>query len=476
MTPLEIGAAVAVATVVVLLIGVPVAFALGGVTLGALLWLEGPGGLDAVAETFLGALEDFTLVAVPLFIVMGVAASLSAAGGDMREMIKRWLHNLPGGLIVANVCASALFSGLSSTGSATCMAVGRDGLPELRERRYADGLAAGAIAASGTLGILIPPSLTMIVYGIAADLSIGRLFLAGLLPGLMLTGLFAIWSLLAARRWRGRHGAFARGYSRGEMFEILPRALPFLAIVAGVLYALWTGIARPSEAAAVAATACVVFVAVIYRMWRPAELWRILRESTREAAAVLIIIASAALFAYMLAHFAVTDAVVGAVLELDASRWELILWVNVYLLIAGLFLPPVAVVLMSEPILLPLVVNAGFDPYWFAAVMMVNLQIGLLTPPVALNLRVVRALAPEVSVATAGGVRGDGVQGGSPLHPVHGPRHRGALPRTRDRHLAPGSTHGAQRANGLLRPRPGPARHGSAPRAPPSASLDGPAR
>jgi hypothetical protein len=200
MTPLEIGAAVAVATVVVLLIGVPVAFALGGVTLGALLWLEGPSGLDAVAETFLGALEDFTLVAVPLFIVMGVAASLSAAGGDMREMIKRWLHNLPGGLIVANVCASALFSGLSSTGSATCMAVGRDGLPELRERRYADGLAAGAIAASGTLGILIPPSLTMIVYGIAADLSIGRLFLAGLLPGLMLTGLFAIWSLLAARR------------------------------------------------------------------------------------------------------------------------------------------------------------------------------------------------------------------------------------------------------------------------------------
>lgn len=400
MTPLEIGAAVAGATVVVLLIGVPVAFALGGVALGALFWIEGPQGLAAVAEIFLDALEEFTLVAVPLFVVMGVAASLSPAGGDMREMLKRWLHNLPGGLIVANLGASALFSGLSSTGSATCMAVGREGLPELRQRRYSDGLATGAIAAGGTLGILLPPSLTMIVYGIAADLSIGRLFLAGILPGLMLTALFAAWAWLAARRWRGRFGAFARGHSWGEMFEMLPRTLPFLAIVAGVIFALWTGIARPSEAAGVAAAACVLFVAVIYRMGSPAALLRIVRASTREAAAVLIIIASAALFAYMLGHFAVTDAVVGAVLESGVGGWALIVWINLYLLVAGLFLPPVAVILMSEPILLPLVVDAGFDPYWFAVMMMVNLQIGLITPPVGLNLYVVRALAPDVALPT----------------------------------------------------------------------------
>ncbi len=400
MTPLELGAAVALLTVVVLVIGVPVAFALGGVAIATLVWLEGPEGLNRVADSFLWALEDVTLLAVPLFVLMGVAASLTPAAGDLRELLKRWLHKPAGGLIVANLFASMLFSGLSSTGTGTCLAVGREGLPELRERRYPDGIAAGAIAAGGTLGILIPPSLTMIVYGIATELSIGRLFLAGLLPGLFLTGLFAGWSLLAARRWRGRFGAFARGYSRGELWTIAPKVLPFLAVIAGVLYALWTGIARPFEAAGVAAVACVVLAAAIYGMWRPAALWRVLRESTREAAAVLMVIAAAALFGDMLAHFAVTEAVERAVFDLGLSRWQLMLAVNLYLLVAGLFLPAVAVILMSVPILVPLVVNAGFDPYWFAALMTVNLQIGLITPPMGLNLYAVRALAPDIPVAT----------------------------------------------------------------------------
>ncbi len=396
MTPLELGAAVALATILVLLLGVPVAFALGGVAIAALAWFEGADGLDRVADTFLWALEDTALVAVPLFVLMGVAASLSPAAGDLRELLKRWLHKMPGGLIVANLGASMLFSGLSSTGSATCMAVGRDGLPELRERRYPDGVAAGAIAAGGTLGILIPPSLTMIVYGIAADLDIGRLFLAGLLPGVMLTGLFVTWSLMAAHRWRGRYGDFARGYSKDERWAILPKVLPFMAIIAGVLYALWTGIARPFEAAAVAAVVCLIFVALIYGMWRATAQWRILREATREAAAVLIVIAAAALFGHMLAHFGVTQAVERTVFDLDLRGWELMLAINLYLLIAGLFLPAVAVILMSVPVLVPIVTGAGFDPYWFAVVMTVNLQIGLITPPLGLNLYIVQALAPDM--------------------------------------------------------------------------------
>lgn len=400
MTPLEIGAAVAVATIVVLLTGVPVAFAVGGVAMGALVWVEGLDGLDRVAETFLGALEDGALVAVPLFVAMGVAASLSSVGGDMRELVKRWLHQMPGGLIVANVFASALFSGLSSTGSATCRAIGREGLPELRQRRYPDGVATGAIAAGGTLGILIPPSLPLIVYGIATDLSIGRLFLAGIVPGLILTALLALWSVLGARRWRGRFGAFARGHSWEEIIEILPRVLPFLVLVAAIIFALWEGVAEVQEVAGLAVLACVILVAAIYGMWRTSALVRILRESTREAAAVLLIIAAAALFAFMLDHFAVTGAVERWVLDLGYENWILILGVNLYLLIAGMFLPAVAVVVMSVPVLVPLVIDAGFDPYWFAIMMTVNLQIGLITPPMGRNLYVVRRLAPEVPLAT----------------------------------------------------------------------------
>ena len=167
MTPVALVAVVVAGLLVLLVIGVPVAFALGLTAIAVLIWQWGLGAIDLVGDTLLSALEDFTLVAVPLFILMGVAASLSNAGSDMRELVKRWLHKIPGGLIIANICAGALFSGLSSTGAATCLAVGREGLPELLERRYDPGVAGGAIAAAGTLGILIPPSLTMIVYGLA---------------------------------------------------------------------------------------------------------------------------------------------------------------------------------------------------------------------------------------------------------------------------------------------------------------------
>lgn len=399
-TPLMMGLMVSVALIALIAIGVPVAFALGGLALGILIWQEGWAGLIPASDSLLDALQNFTLVAVPLFILMGVAASLSPAGGDMREMIKRWLHKLPGGLIAANILASALFSALSSTGAATCLAVGRKGLPELRERRYPDAVASGALAAAGTLGILIPPSLTMIVYGVAGDLSIARLFLAGLLPGLVLTVLFVLWSLIAAARWRGRFGGFARGYTGGELMVLVPRAVPFVILVAAVIYGFWIGIASPPEVAAVAAVTCVLLVALLYGMWRERHLVAILREATRETVAVLIIIAAAALFSFMLTRLGVTDAVAVAISDLGLPNFGLIAVLSVIFFVAGLFLPPIAIILMLVPIMLPLLLTAGLDPYWFGVVMTLNFQIALLTPPVGANLHVVRQLAPDIKTAT----------------------------------------------------------------------------
>jgi tripartite ATP-independent transporter DctM subunit len=395
-----LGLAVSASLAVLIVIGVPVAFALGGVAIGLLVWHEGLAGLMPAADALVSSLEDFTLVSVPLFILMGVAASLSPAGGDMREMIKRWLHKMPGGLVVANICASTLFSALSSTGAATCLAVGREGLPELRERRYSDAAATGALAAAATLGILIPPSLTMIVYGIAGDFSIARLFLAGLLPGLALTLLFVLWAFVAARRWKGRFGGFARGYTRGEMMMLVPRAVPFIVLVAAVIYAFWSGIASPPEVAAVAAVACIVFVAVLYGMWRERDLLAILRESTRESVAVLIIIAAAALFDFALVRLGIPDTVAVAIADLRLPPFGLIALLNVLLFVAGLFLPPVAIILVLLPIILPLLLATGFDPYWFGVVMTLNFQIALLTPPVGANLHVVRHLAPDIRTGT----------------------------------------------------------------------------
>jgi tripartite ATP-independent transporter DctM subunit len=246
VTPLEIGAIVAVVTLLVLASGVPIAFGLGIVAMLFLLIFEGPAGLSFVGEVFFSSLSDFTLVAIPMFIVMGSAIASSPAGADLYSALERWLGRLPGGLVIANLGACTLFAALSGSSPATCAAIGKMGIPEMRNRGYPAGLSAGAIAAGGTLGILIPPSVTMIVYGIATGTSIGRLFIAGLVPGVLLTGLFILWAWFASAKASGEATVTVRRYRWREKLEALPRVFPFLAIVAGILYVLYGGIATPS--------------------------------------------------------------------------------------------------------------------------------------------------------------------------------------------------------------------------------------
>jgi tripartite ATP-independent transporter DctM subunit len=174
--------------------------------------------------------------------------------------------------------------------------------------------------------------------------------------------------------------------------------LPFLAIIAGVLYALYGGVATPSETAAVGALLCLVVAVLIYRMYQPVALWAVLRDSTRESVMILFIIGAAGVFSFMLSSLFVTQSVAGWIAELDVNRWVLMGIINVFLLVAGFFLPPVAVILMSAPILLPIILSVGFDPYWFAVILTINMEIGLITPPVGLNLYVINGIAPDISL------------------------------------------------------------------------------
>ena len=396
MDELTLGLLIGLATIAVLLTGAPVAFALGAVAVGTLVLIEGPGSLSIVAERLFGALQDFTLVSIPMFILMGAAVASSRAGADLYEALDRWLYRVPGGLVISNLGACAIFSALSGSSPATCSAIGRMGIPEMRRRGYPDALATGSIAAGGTLGILIPPSVTMILYGIATETSIGRLFLAGLLPGLMLVGLFMAWSLLFAWRKGYAFADPARRYSLADRLRALPKVLPFLSIIAGVLYVLYGGVATPSEAAGVGALLCILLAVVIYRMWRPAELWEVLRGATRESVMIMLIIATSELFGFMLSSLYITQSLAGWIADLEANRWLLMLWINLFLLVAGFFIPPAAIILMTAPILLPIILNAGFDPIWFAVVLTINMEIGLITPPVGLNLYVINGIAPDV--------------------------------------------------------------------------------
>ena len=399
MSPLVTGVLIGIVTVVVLLSGVPVAVGLGVVAISFLLIFEGPSSLTMMAELFFGKLDDFTLLAIPMFIVMGAAIAASQAGADLYDALDRWLSKIPGGLVISNLGGCALFSALSGSSPATCAAIGKMGIPAMRERGYSDSLAAGAIAAGGTLGILIPPSITMIVYGIATETSIGRLFLAGVVPGLMLTTLFMMWALFAT--WRFGSAALRErnvSYSWKERFQALPKVLPFLTIILAVVYVLYGGVATPSETAGVGAFLVIVLVMLIYRVWQPSALWKIMKDSTRESVMILFIIAASGLFSFMLSSLYVTQSLAELIVSLDAGRWVLMFFINIFLLVSGFFLPPVAVILMAAPILLPIITEAGFDPYWFAVVLTVNMEIGLITPPVGLNLYVINSIVPDIGL------------------------------------------------------------------------------
>ncbi|HBG99649.1 MAG: TRAP transporter large permease [Rhodobacteraceae bacterium] len=400
MDPLVLGALVAVATILVLFSGVSVALGLLIVSGGFLIVFDGVRSLELMPEILFAKLNNFALLAIPMFIIMGAAIASTRAGADLYEALERWLTRVPGGLVVSNLGACALFSAMSGSSPATCAAIGKMGIPEMRKRGYPDAVAAGSIAAGGTLGILIPPSVTMIVYGIATETSIGRLFLAGVFPGLMLVGLFMAWSLYSTWASGNARVLSAGSYSWRQKFEILPRVLPFLAIILGVLYAMYGGVATPSETAAVGALLCLLVAMVIYRLWNPRDLWVVLRDSTRESVMILFIIAAAGVFSYMLSSLFITQSIAAWIGGLEVNRWVLMGAINLFLLVAGFFLPPVAVILMAAPILLPIITTAGFDPIWFAVVLTINMEIGLISPPVGLNLYVINGIAPDISLRT----------------------------------------------------------------------------
>jgi C4-dicarboxylate transporter DctM subunit len=399
VSPLALGALIGLITILVLATGTPVAFALGLVAIGFLVAIEGPIALANLADTLFAGLNDFTLVSIPMFVLMGAAVAASRAGADLYEALARWLWRVPGNLVVANIGACALFSALTGSSPATCAAIGKMGIPEMRRRGFPADLATGAIAAGGTLGILIPPSITMILYGIASETSIGRLFLAGVVPGLMLTGLFALWAVFVSL-WRGERRPVGSGPSLAERLAILPRVVPFLLVIVGVVWALYGGIATPSEAAGVGAVLCLVLVVLVYRVWRPRELWPILEATLRESTMILMIIATSILFGYMLSSLYVTQSIAQSIAALEVNRWVLLFWINVLLLVAGCFLPPAAIILMTTPIVLPILVAAGFDPVWFGVILTLNMELGLITPPVGLNLFVINGIAPDVPLGT----------------------------------------------------------------------------
>lgn len=398
MTELQIALLLFFITFAVLFSGVPIAFGLTAVAIGFLAIFGGAGALAAVPKSFVSELSSFALLTLPMFVVLGAAIGMSRAGKDIYESLHRWLHRVPGGLVIANIFACGLFSAMCGSSPATAAAIGKAGIPEMIRRGVSGRLATGAIAAGGSLGILIPPSITFIIYGIVTETSIGRLFLAGVVPGVLLVLLFSVYSWLVSVRGMKRdleRGVQAEHYTLREKVSGLTRTLPFLLIIVAVTTVMYGGFATPSEVAAIAAFIALILVIVIYRT-RMIDLWAIMRDATRESSMILLIVAAAALYSYMMSYLYVTQSVADWMFGWNLNKWQLILVLNLFLLLAGFFMPAVAIILMSMPFMLPVLSQNGIDLVWFGIILTINLEIGLIHPPVGLNLFVIRGIAPQV--------------------------------------------------------------------------------
>ncbi|MEC5216261.1 C4-dicarboxylate transporter DctM subunit [Actimicrobium sp. GrIS 1.19] len=408
MSELTLGVMYGVATLVVMFSGMPIAFALGVVAVSFMYFFMPASSLDTVTQNVYEEMASITLLSIPLFILKGAAIGKSPAGKDLYSAIHTWLHKVPGGLGIANVFACALFAAMAGSSPATCSAIGSAGIPEMRRRGYSPGFAAGIIAAGGTLGILLPPSITMILYAVAAEQSLGRLFLAGIGPGILLVALFSGYAVYRARKeYRAAHDAYSRhgtasAYLEVEHFtlaqkvEMLPRVLPFIILLLGVMVALYGGYATPSETAGLGALLALVLIAIVYGIWKPKDLTPILSSTIKESTMLLLIIGMSLLYSYVMSYLHISQSAAQWVVAMHLSKWVLLAVILLMVIVFGFFLPPVSIILMTAPIILPPLKAAGFDLIWFGVVMTIVMEMGLIHPPVGLNIFVIKNIAPDI--------------------------------------------------------------------------------
>lgn len=397
-----VGIAMFTSLLAALLIGIPVAYSMLLVALASLA-LAG-GGLDAlslIASTAWGSITSFTLTAVPVFILMGAIISVSGMGTRLYNALSTLLHGMPGGLAVATTLACTIMAATSGSSVATAAAVGGFAIKEMRRFGYRDSDACGAVAAGGTLGILIPPSIPMIVYGIIAGQSIGKLFMAGIVPGIIMSLSFALFQVILAMRRRARDARTqpARRVSVRDRVLALRDVVPMAILIWIILGSMYTGFATPTESAALGTIGSLVISGVIYRELTWEKLRVVLRNTARGSVMVLMIIAAAMVFGYVMTATQVAAAISQVVASSGLPPWALFISINVLLIFLGCFMETLSIIVVTMPILVPIISALGWDLIWFGIILTINMEMALIHPPVGLNLFVVQGVVPDVKLA-----------------------------------------------------------------------------
>lgn len=396
MTPSLLGALGFLGVLLLIAFGMPVAVAMGIVGAAGFWWLNGFTGLDFVlGSSPFEAVFPYSLSVVPLFVMMGVFASRAGLSRSLFEMVTGFLGHLRGGLAVTSVGACALFGAICGSSLATVATMGRVAIPEMRARGYSDSLSAASIAAGGTLGVLIPPSILLVIYGILTQTSIGQLFIAAIVPGLLGTVLYGLAIVakvtispdLAPRTerlpWRQRLTALRKVWN----------VLALFMLVIGGIYLGWFS---PTEAAAVGAVGAFLLALLSGTMDRE-TLWGAAKETAALTGMIFFILIGASLFNYFLETTGLPNALIDLIEASGLGAGAVLILILLFYIVLGCFMDSMSMILLTVPFIAPVAQQMGYDPVWFGIIVVTVAEIGLITPPIGMNLFVVQTTAPNIS-------------------------------------------------------------------------------
>lgn len=376
-----------------LVIGMPVAFTLSVAGILGIIQFVDVSFLSQVPVIAYKTLDSYVLTSVPLYILMSQIMLTGRVGSGLFELGSKWMGHLPGGLGIATIFACAIFAAISGSSVATAVTIGAMAIPEMLKRGYDRKLVVGSVAAGGTLGILIPPSIPMILYGTITDESVGKLFMSGVVPGALLTVLFICYIVFASwdkpREPRSSHAEKMKSLRENIWGLFLP------VIIIGGIY---TGIFTPTEAAAVGTVYALAITFFVYRSVTIQDMPAILRATIKTSCMIFSIMIGAMLFGYILTILQVPQALMRLVTEGDLNRWIVMLGINIMLLILGCVLETVSIILITLPMLYPIIKALGFDPIWFNVVLLINMELALITPPVGMSLFVIKGISEDSSI------------------------------------------------------------------------------
>ncbi len=375
-------------------LGSPIFVSLGLSGLFGIYLITGIRGLFQLPASIFAQLDSFTLVAIPLFILMGEIIFITGIGKDIYNAFSKWLNKIPGGLAIASIYSCALFGAMSGVSIAGVATIGTMAVPEMLKRKYDKGLAAGSVAAAGALAVLIPPSISFILYGAISGESVGKLFIGGIIPGIVLATMMAVYVYIKVLRNPSLAPREHGEVTFSEKMASLKRLWPVLLLILVVLGTIYTGIATPTEAGAIGVFGAF-FIALVYGRLNWETFRSALFKATHVTVVILIILASAYAFSQFLNLIRLPEMVAMWLTNLHLHRMIVMLIIMAVLIVLGCLIDGASLIIVTTPILLPTITALGFSPLWYGILVVLNVEIAVITPPVGLNLYTMKSIVGD---------------------------------------------------------------------------------